>query len=77
MRALLGHAAEHSHFAKRLLVRHVAHAARVQEHNVGLSLVRDPLIAARDERMRDLLRVACVHLATVSLDEKFRHGRAK
>src|SRR5882724_8055506 len=27
--------------------------------------------------MRDLLRVAFVHLATVSLDEKFRHGRAK
>ena len=27
--------------------------------------------------MRDLFRVALVHLATVSLDKKFWHGRAK
>ena len=33
-----------------------------------------PLVATRDERMRDLLGVALVHLAAVGLDEKFRHG---
>src|SRR5260370_29175678 len=27
--------------------------------------------------MRDLFRVALIHLATVSLDKEFRHGRAK
>ena len=77
MRPLFCNAAEHSHFAKRLLVRHVANAASIQKHDIGLRLVRDLLIAVRDERMRDLLRVAFVHLATVSLDKKFRHDRAK
>ena len=27
--------------------------------------------------MRDLFRVALIHLATISLDEEFRHGGAK
>src|SRR5207237_10825332 len=34
----------------------------------------DPLIAAGNKRVRDLLRIALVHLATVSFDEKRRHG---
>ena len=65
---------EHSHLAKRFLVSHVAHAACVQEHDVGFRFVPDPLVAARHERMRDLFGVALVHLATISLDEEFRHG---
>jgi hypothetical protein len=74
---LFRHATEHSHFAKRLLVRHVAHATRIQKHDIGFQLVRDTLVSARHERMRDLFRVAFVHLATVCLDEKFRHGWAE
>jgi hypothetical protein len=27
--------------------------------------------------MRDLFRVALIHLTTISLDEEFRHGRTK
>jgi hypothetical protein len=68
---------EHSHLAKRFLVSHVAHAARVQQHNIGFRLVPDPLVAACHERMRDLFGVALVHLAAISFDEKFRHGQTK
>ena len=68
---------EHAHLAKRFLVSHVSHAARVQQHDVGFRLVPDPLVTARHERMRDLFRVALVHLAAISLDEEFRHGRTK
>jgi hypothetical protein len=46
-------------------------------HDVGLHLVRDSLVPARHERMRDLFGIALIHLATVGLDEKFRHERAK
>ena len=67
---------EHSHFAERLLIRHVAHAASVQEHDVRFCFTRDRFVAALDQRMRDLLGVALVHLTAVGLDEKFRHGRA-
>src|SRR6266550_1009083 len=70
----LPHAAEHSHLAKRLLLGHVAHAAGIEQNDIGLRLATDPLVAAGNERMRDLLGVALVHLAAVGLDEKFRHG---
>src|SRR4029077_9820744 len=73
-RPALRHAAEHSHLAKRLLLGHVAHAAGIEQNDIGLRLATDLLVAAGNERMRDLLRVALVHLATVGLDEKFRHG---
>ena len=33
----------------------------------------DPLVAVGDKRVRDLFRVALVHLAAISLDEEFRH----
>src|SRR6266699_2048415 len=77
MWSLFRQTSEHSHFAERFLVGHVAHATGIQEHNVGLRLVFHPLVAARRQRMGDLLRVAFVHLATVGFDEKFRHSRAK
>src|SRR6267142_7215565 len=67
-------ATEHSHFAERLLLGHVAHAAGIEENNIGLRLATDPLVAAGDERMRDLLRVTLVRLAAVGLDKKFRHS---
>src|SRR6266513_3895802 len=70
----LPHAAEHSHLAKRLLLGHVAHAAGIEQNNIGLRLATDALVAAGDERMRDLLGIALVHLATVGLNEKFWHG---
>src|SRR5207247_9043880 len=73
-RPALYHAAEHSHFAQRLLLGHVAHATGIEQHNIGLRLATDPLVAAGNERMRDLLGIALVHLATVGLDEKSRHG---
>jgi hypothetical protein len=70
----LRHAAEHSHLAERLLLGHVTHAAGIEQNNIGLRLATDPLVAAGNERMRDLLGVALVHLAAISLDEEFRHG---
>ena len=33
---LFGHATQHSHFTKRLLISHIAHAARIQQHDVRL-----------------------------------------
>src|SRR5438552_15086136 len=77
MRPVSCHSPQHPHFSQRFLVSHVAHAARVQQHYVSFSFVGYPLVAACDERMRDLFRVALVHLAAIGLDEKFRHGRAK
>ena len=68
---------QHSHLAERLLVGHVTHAASIQEDNVGFTFAFHPLVAARNERMRDLFRVALVHLATVSFNEKFRHGQGE
>ena len=77
VRPLVGNAAEHPHFSKRFLVSHIADAAGVQQHHVRVELALRAFIATGDERVCDLFRVALVHLATVSLNEKFRHGRAK
>src|SRR5438105_15238025 len=68
----LPHAAEHSHLAKRLLLGHVAHAAGIEQNNIGLRLAIDALVAAGDERMRDPLAIALVHLTTVRPNEEFR-----
>src|SRR5207244_1743870 len=68
------HAPEHSHFAQRLLLGHVAYATRIEQHNVGIGFAADPLVAACNQRMCDLLGITLVHLAAVGLDEKFRHG---
>ncbi len=73
-RSALGDLAHHPHFSDRLLVRHVAHAAGVEEDHVRFAFVRDRFIAARDERMRDLFGIAFVHLAAVGFNEELRHG---
>ena len=72
--ACSGGVAKHSHFANRLLLSHVAHAARIQQHHVGISLVigvnsypRETSICATCSESR------LVHLASVSFDEDFGH----
>ena len=77
MWSLFRDATKHPHFTERFLIGHVAHAACVQKHDVGLRFVRYTLVATHNERMRDLFRVALIHLAAVRLNEKFRHDRAR
>ncbi len=64
---------EHAHFSQGLLLCHIAHATGVQQHHVGIGFTSYALVAALQQRMRDLFRVALVHLAAVGLDEKFGH----
>ena len=64
---------EHAHFAERLLLRHIAHGARVQEHHVGLRLLGRLLITARHQIAQDLLGIPLVHLAAVGFQEDFGH----
>src|SRR5213080_4134577 len=73
MRPLFRHLPQHTHFTERLLISHVAHTAGVQQHHISCRFVLGWLVTARHERMRDLFGVAFVHLAPVSLDEKFWH----
>ena len=70
---------EHSHFPERLLLRHVAHAACIDEHHIRALLVVRQLIAADDKIARDLPGVALVHLAAIGLEKYFRHceGRGR
>ena len=72
-RPLLCDAAEHAHFAEGFLLRHVAHTAGIQEHDIGFRLACRCFITTIEQRARDLFRVAFVHLAAVGFDEKFRH----
>src|SRR6476660_497277 len=64
---------QHSHFAKRLLLGHVADAAGIEQDDVSIGFAGGALITAFEQRMRDLFRIALVHLAAVGFDEKFRH----
>jgi hypothetical protein len=74
-RLVLAQIAEHPHFADRLLLGHVAHAAGVQQHHIRVPLMRCQLIAARQEHLRDLFGIAFVHLAAIGFDEGFGHGQ--
>ena len=47
----------------------------LSEDDVGLESRSRQLVATIEQRARDLLRVALVHLAAVGFDEKFRHSR--
>jgi hypothetical protein len=65
--------AEHAHFPERFLFGHIPDAACVQKDDIRIRFAGGALIAAFQERVRDLFRVALVHLAAVGFDEKFRH----
>ena len=68
MRAGFPELAQHPHFPDRLLFGHVPDAARVEEDDVCIRLVRSHPVSALAEHLRDLLRVALVHLAAVGFD---------
>ena len=77
VRAALLQAAQGAHFADGLLLGHVADAARVQEDDIRVFGVAGHLVAARDEHLRDLLRVALVHLASVGLEKYLGHRKRR
>ena len=77
VRSLARYATEHSHFTERLLVGHIPDTTRVQQHHVCLQLVFSGFVTTGNKRMRDLLRVAFVHLAAIGFNEKLGHRRAK
>jgi hypothetical protein len=56
------------HFADGFLFRHIAHAASIQQDDIGHRLGRGQGIALGHELGRDRFRIALIHLATVSLD---------
>ena len=68
--------AKHPHFPERLLLRHVANAAGVEEDDIRFGLMRRAFITTRDQRVSDLFGVALIHLAAVGFDEEFRHGES-
>ena len=68
MGTLFAELAEHSHFADRLLLGHVAHAAGVQQNHIGVGLCGHHAVAALDEHFRHLLGVALIHLAAVGFN---------
>ena len=61
------------HFADGFLLRHVAHAARVEQDDVGDRFGGGQGIALGHELGGDGLRIALVHLATVGLDVNTGH----
>ncbi len=69
----LRHRPEHAHLAQRLLFGHVANTAGVEQDYVGVGFVGGPLVTAFQQRMRDLFRIAFVHLAAVGFDKELRH----
>ena len=61
------------HLADGLLLGHVAHAAGVEQDDVGGAFGLGEGIALGDELRGDGFAVALVHLATVSFDENTGH----
>ena len=49
VRPLLCHATHHAHFAERLLVGHIAHAAGIEQHDICVRFVLHPLVTAGNE----------------------------
>ena len=62
------------HFADGLLLREIAHAARVEQNHVGGTLRWRKRIAFGDELGGDGFAVALVHLAAVGFDENAWHS---
>ena len=63
------------HLAESLLLGQVAHAARIEQDDIGGGLIRRKRIALGHELRGDGLAVALVHLAPVSLYVNTRHLR--
>jgi hypothetical protein len=61
------------HFADGLLLRKVAHRARVDQDHIGQVLGRDEGVALGDELRGDGFAVALIHLAPKRLDKNCRH----
>ena len=61
------------HFVERLLLRQVAHAARVQQDHVGDVFRRRQRVALGHELGGDRFAVPLVHLAPVGFDIDCRH----
>ena len=74
MRSLFAEPLKHAHLSDSFLFRGIPHTARVQQDHIGLRFVQYHAIAAHDERSRDLLGIALVHLAAVGLDVNAGHG---
>ena len=65
--------AKKSHLADRLLLRHIANAAGVEQDHVGIGFHFGQTISTFGEHGRNLLRVSLVHLATIGLNIKAGH----
>ncbi len=59
---------EHAILPMAFCSAHVAHAAGIEQDDVGIRLVAREPIASRRQRLRDVIGVALVHLAAVGLD---------
>ena len=64
-----------AHFPERLLLGLVPNRAGIDEHRVRFLLFRRDGVATLAEHPHDLLGVALVHLAAVSLDVNLGHGK--
>lgn len=67
-------ASEQAHFAEGFF-GHIAHAAGVEQDDVGFLGLSGHFIAAGDEHLRDLFGIALVHLASVSFEKHLGHHR--
>jgi hypothetical protein len=73
-RALLfRHADDGGHFSNGLLLGEIAHAASIEQHDVGDGFGLDEGVAFGDELGGDGFAIALVHLASVSFDKNTRH----
>src|SRR5690606_23832553 len=61
------------HFVDGLLFGHIPDGAGIEQDDIGFALMRRLGITTEFQLTRDLVGVAFVHLAAVSLDEKGRH----
>jgi hypothetical protein len=51
----------------------IAHAASVEQHDVGENFGASNVVTTRDELSGDGFAIALIHLATVSFNENTRH----
>jgi hypothetical protein len=73
MRTIPPELPQHAHFADGLLLSHIAHAAGVEQNDIGVCFICDELIAPLSEHFGHLIGVTLVHLAAVSFDVDAGH----